>query len=149
MAEVKQHIIVTIDSLRAFDRPFSSTEPAGKIVETIKKGYVKNIDQTVTKGDYVWGSWISSSDNKRYYTTLHTKDNKRKFVEIRNGHIPHGGKTITEYEKNPNNIVVGNIFKLKENATFKDVNFKVTEVEGDDITVTVESFVVDKDNIDK
>ena len=149
MAEVKQHIIVTIDSLRAFDKPFSSTETVGAIVETIKKGYVKNIDQIVTKGDYVWGSWINSSNKKRYYTTLHTKDNRRKFVEIRNGHIPHGGKTITEYEKNPNNIVVGNTFKLKEGATFKDVNFKVTEVDGDNITVTVESFVVDKDSIDR
>ena len=145
MAEVKQHIIVKIDSLRAFDQPSGS----GAIVETIKKGYVKNIDQTVTKGDYVWGSWISSSNNKRYYTTLYTTDKKRHFVEIRNGHIPHGGQTITEYEKNPNNIVVGNIFKLKENTTFKDVNFKVTEVDGDDITVTVESFVVDKANIDR
>ena len=149
MTEVKQHIIVTIDSLRAFDKPFSSTETVGAIVETIKKGYVKNIDQIVTKGDYVWGSWINSSNKKRYYTTLHTKDNRRKFVEIRNGHIPHGGKTITEYEKNPNNIVVGNTFKLKEGATFKDVNFKVTEVDGDNITVTVESFVVDKDSIDR
>lgn len=149
MVEVKKHIIVTIDSLRAFDKPFNKQEGASKIVETIKRGYVKNIDQTVVHGDYLWGSWINSSTGKRYYTTLETKDGKSKFVETRNGHIPHGGKTITEYEKNPNNIVVGNTFKLKDGATFKDVNFKVTEVDGDNITVTVESFVVDKDSIDR
>ena len=91
--EVSQHIVVTIDSLRAFDEPNGS----GKLVETITKDLVKNIDMTVESDGYLWGGWISSADGKRRYTTLQTLDGKRKFVDIKDGTIGHGGKTYTEY----------------------------------------------------
>lgn len=93
--EVSQHIVVTIDSLRAFNEPNGS----GKLVETITKDLVKNIDMTVESDGYLWGGWISSADGKRRYTTLQTSDGKRKFVDIKQGTIGHGGKTYTEYLK--------------------------------------------------
>ena len=91
--KVSQHFVVTIDNLRAFQEPTATS----KLVENIKKDYVKNIDVTVESEGYLWGGWISSSDGKRRYTTLQTLDGKRKFVDLKDGTISHGGKTYTEY----------------------------------------------------
>lgn len=91
--KVSQHFVVTIDNLRAFQEPTATS----KLVENIKKGYVKNIDVTVESEGYLWGGWISSADGKRGYTTLQTLDGKRKFVDLKDGTISHGGKTYTEY----------------------------------------------------
>lgn len=93
--EVSQHIVVTVDNLRAFNQPSGS----GAIVENIKKDFVKNIDMTIEAEGYLWGGWISSADGKRRYTTLQTSDGKRKFVDIKQGTIGHGGKTYTDYLK--------------------------------------------------
>lgn len=93
--KVNQHIVVTIDNLRAFNQPSSS----GSIMENIKKDYVKNIDMTIEAEGYIWGGWISSADGKRRYTTLQTSDGKRKFVDVKEGTIGHGGKTYTEWVK--------------------------------------------------
>lgn len=95
VSKVNQHIVVTIENLRAFNQPSSS----GSIVESIKKDYVKNIDMTIEAEGYIWGGWISSADGKRRYTTLQTADGKRKFVDIKDGTIGHGGKTYTEWLK--------------------------------------------------
>lgn len=94
-SKVNQHFVVTIDNLRAFNQPSSS----GSIVENIKKDYVKNIDMTIEAEGYIWGGWISSADGKRRYTTLQTSDGKRKFVDVKEGTIGHGGKTYTEWVK--------------------------------------------------
>ena len=91
--KVSQHFVVTIDNLRAFQQPTATS----KLVENIKKDYVKNIDVTVESEGYLWGGWISSADGKRRYTTLQTLDGKRKFVDLKDGTISHGGKTYTEY----------------------------------------------------
>ena len=91
--KVSQHFVVTIDSLRAFQEPTATS----KLVENIKKDYVKNIDVTVESEGYLWGGWISSADGKRRYTTLQTLDGKRKFVDLKDGTISHGGKTYAEY----------------------------------------------------
>lgn len=91
--KVSQHFVVTIDNLRAFQEPTATS----KLVENIKKDYVKNIDVTVESEGYLWGGWISSADGKRRYTTLQTLDGKRKFVDLKDGTISHGGKTYTEY----------------------------------------------------
>ena len=91
--KVSQHFVVTIDNLRAFQEPTATS----KLVENIKKDYVKNIDVTVESEGYLWGGWISSADSKRRYTTLQTLDGKRKFVDLKDGTISHGGKTYTEY----------------------------------------------------
>lgn len=93
--KVNQHIVVTIENLRAFNQPSSSAT----IVENIKKDYVKNIDMTIEAEGYIWGGWISSADGKRRYTTLQTSDGKRKFADIKDGTIGHGGKTYTEWLK--------------------------------------------------
>ncbi|WP_373815558.1 glucosaminidase domain-containing protein [Jeotgalibaca porci] len=94
-SKVNQHFVVTIDNLRAFNQPSSSAT----IVENIKKDYVKNIDMTIEAEGYIWGGWISSADGKRRYTTLQTSDGKRKFADIKDGTIGHGGKTYTEWLK--------------------------------------------------
>lgn len=94
-SKVNQHFVVTIDNLRAFDQPSSSSS----IVENIKKDYVKNIDMTLESEGYIWGGWISSVDGKRRYTTLQTADGKRKFADIKQGTIGHGGKTYAEWLK--------------------------------------------------
>ena len=91
--KVSQHFVVTIDNLRAFQEPTATS----KLVENIKKDYVKNIDVTIEAEGYLWGGWISSADGKRRYTTLQTLDGKRKFVDLKAGTISHGGKTYTEY----------------------------------------------------
>ena len=91
--KVSQHFVVTVDNLRAFQEPTATS----KLVENIKKDYVKNIDVTVESEGYLWGGWISSADGKRRYTTLQTLDGKRKFVDLKDGTISHGGKTYTEY----------------------------------------------------
>ena len=91
--KVSQHFVVTVDNLRAFQQPTATS----KLVENIKKDYVKNIDVTVESEGYLWGGWISSADGKRRYTTLQTLDGKRKFVDLKDGTISHGGKTYTEY----------------------------------------------------
>lgn len=91
--KVSKHFVVTIDNLRAFQEPTATS----KLVENIKKDYVKNIDVTVESEGYLWGGWISSADGKRRYTTLQTLDGKRKFVDLKDGTISHGGKTYTEY----------------------------------------------------
>ena len=91
--KVSQHFVVTVDNLRAFQQPTAIS----KLVENIKKDYVKNIDVTVESEGYLWGGWISSADGKRRYTTLQTLDGKRKFVDLKDGTISHGGKTYTEY----------------------------------------------------
>lgn len=91
--KVSQHFIVTVGNLRAFQEPTATS----KLVENIKKDYVKNIDVTVESEGYLWGGWISSADGKRRYTTLQTLDGKRKFVDLKDGTISHGGKTYTEY----------------------------------------------------
>lgn len=91
--KVSQHFVVTIDNLRAFQEPTATS----KLVENIKKDYVKNIDVTIEAEGYLWGGWISSADDKRRYTTLQTLDGKRKFVDLKDGTISHGGKTYTEY----------------------------------------------------
>lgn len=91
--KVSQHFVVTVDNLRAFQEPIATS----KLVENIKKDYVKNIDVTVESEGYLWGGWISSADDKRRYTTLQTLDGKRKFVDLKDGTISHGGKTYTEY----------------------------------------------------
>lgn len=91
--KVSQHFVVTIDNLRAFAEPHATTQA----VENIKKDLVKNIDMTIESEGYLWGGWISSADGKRRYTTLQTLDGKRKFVDLKDGTIPHGGKTYTEY----------------------------------------------------
>lgn len=93
--EVSQHIIVTIDNLRAFNQPSGS----GTIMENVGKDFVKNIDTVVESEGYLWGGWISSADGKRRWTTLQTADGKRKFADIKAGTIGHGGKTYTEYLK--------------------------------------------------
>lgn len=93
--KVAQHFVVTIDSLRAFN----AATAKGKIVETITKDLVKNIDITVESEGYLWGGWISSVDNKRRWTTLKTLDSKKSFVDIKDSTIPHGGKTYTEFLK--------------------------------------------------
>lgn len=97
--EVAQHFVVTIDSLRAFQEPTATS----KLVENIKKDYVKNIDVTVESEGYLWGGWISSADGKRRYTTLKDLRDGRTFVELKEGTIPHGGKTYTEYLETQNN----------------------------------------------
>ena len=91
--KVSQHFVVTIDNLRAFQQPTATS----KLVENIKKDYVKNIDVTIEATGYLWGGWISSADGKRRWTTLETLDGKRKFVDLKDGTISHGGKTYTEY----------------------------------------------------
>ena len=91
--KVSQHLVVTIDNLRAFQEPTATS----KLVENIKIDYVKNIDVTIEAEGYLWGGWISSADGKRRYTTLQTLDGKRKFVDLKDGTISHGGKTYTEY----------------------------------------------------
>ena len=91
--KVSKHFVVTIDNLRAFQEPTATS----KLVENIKKDYVKNIDVTIEAEGYLWGGWISSADGKRRYTTLQTLDGKRKFVDLKAGTISHGGKTYTEY----------------------------------------------------
>ena len=91
--KVSQHFVVTIDNLRAFQEPTATS----KLVENIKKDYVKNIDVTIEAEGYLWGGWISSADGKRRYTTLQTLDGKRKFVDLKASTISHGGKTYTEY----------------------------------------------------
>ena len=91
--KVSQHFVVTVDNLRAFQQPTATS----KLVENIKKDYVKNVDVTVESEGYLWGGWISSADGKRRYTTLKTLDGKRKFVDLKDGTISHGGKTYTEY----------------------------------------------------
>lgn len=91
--KVSKHFVVTIDNLRAFQEPTATS----KLVENIKEDYVKNIDVTVESEGYLWGGWISSADGKRRYTTIQTLDGKRKFVDIKDGTISHGGKTYTEY----------------------------------------------------
>ena len=91
--KVSKHFVVTIDNLRAFQEPTATS----KLVENIKKDYVKNIDVTIESEGYLWGGWISSADGKRRYTTLQTLDGKRKFVDLKDGTISHGGKTYTEY----------------------------------------------------
>ena len=91
--KVSQHFVVTVDNLRAFQQPTATS----KLVENIKKDYVKNIDVTVESEGYLWGGWTSSADGKRRYTTLQTLDGKRKFVDLKDGTISHGGKTYTEY----------------------------------------------------
>lgn len=91
--KVSQHFVVSVDNLRAFQEPTATS----KLVENIKKDYVKNIDVTVESEGYLWGGWISSADGKRRYTTLQTLDGKRKFVDLKDGTISHGGKTYTEY----------------------------------------------------
>ncbi|MBG9977215.1 CHAP domain-containing protein [Ruoffia tabacinasalis] len=91
--KVSKHFVVTIDNLRAFQEPTATS----KLVENIKRDYVKNIDVTVESEGYLWGGWISSADGKRRYTTLQTLDGKRKFVDLKDGTISHGGETYTEY----------------------------------------------------
>ncbi|MBG9983355.1 CHAP domain-containing protein [Aerococcaceae bacterium DSM 111022] len=91
--KVSQHFVVTIDNLRAFQEPTATS----KLVENIKKDYVKNIDVTIEAEGYLWGGWISSADGKRRYTTLKTLDGKRKFVDLKDETISHGGKIYTEY----------------------------------------------------
>lgn len=91
--KVSQHFVVTVDNLRAFQYPTATSN----LVENIKKDYVKNIDVMVESEGYLWGGWISSADGKRRYTTLETLDGKRKFVDLKDGTISHGGKTYTEY----------------------------------------------------
>lgn len=121
--KVSQHIVVTIDSLRAFDAATSK----GKLVENITKDLVKNIDVTVEAEGYLWGGWISSADGKRRWTTLQTADGKRKFASIKQGTIGHGGKTYTEYldtqkvvEVKPTQPVGGDEPKLADNEVLLD-----------------------------
>ena len=121
--KVSQHLVVTVESLRAFDKPSS----AGKMVETIKKDLVKNIDLTTEAEGYLWGGWISSADGKRRWTTLETLDGKRKFVDIKAGTIGHGGKTYTEYldtqkvvEVKPTQPAGGDEPKLADNEVLLD-----------------------------
>ena len=119
--KVSQHFVVTIDNLRAFQEPTATS----KLVENIKKDYVKNIDVTVESEDYLWGGWISSADGKRRYTTLQTLDGKRKFVDLKDGTISHGGKTYTEYlalqdKVSDDQPVGGDVPKLADNEVLLD-----------------------------
>lgn len=98
--KVSQHFVVTIDNLRAFQEPTATS----KLVENIKRDYVKNIDVTIEAEGYLWGGWISSADGKRRWTTLETLDGERNFVDIKDSTISHGGKTYTEYLKLQENV---------------------------------------------
>lgn len=126
--KVSQHFVVTIDNLRAFQEPTATS----KLVENIKKYYVKNIDVTVESEGYLWGGWISSADGKRRYTTLQTLDGNRKFVDVKDGTISHGGKTYTEYlalqdkvsDKQP---VGGDTPKLADNEVLLDGKVYIIE----------------------
>lgn len=142
--KVEQHIIVKIPELRAFEQP----NAIGKIVETIKKDYVKNIDQTTEYGGYLWGGWISSVDNKRRWTTIKKLDNSRVLTEIREGMIGHGGKTIQEYEKNQIGVKLGDVVSLKKDVKVTDFRYKVIGVANDKVELIVHSIRVDTNDVE-
>ena len=88
---IKKHIVCTIDELRVFNKPSGSAT----IVDTIKKGQIKNIDRVERDGQYLWASYISYAGDRRY-TTVETADGSRKFAELKDGFIDHNAKPVDE-----------------------------------------------------
>lgn len=142
--KVNQHFIVKIPELRCFAQPNAN----GKIVETIKQNYVKNIDQTTENGGYVWGGWISSVDNKRRWTTIKSLDSNRVLTEIREGTIGHGGKTIQEYESSlAGGLKLGDIVTLKKDVQPVDFTYKVIGIKEGKAELIVHSIRVDTNDL--
>lgn len=111
---IKRHFEVEIDSLRVFSQPKGDTP---YIVDTLKRGEIKNIDQSIYTNGYKWVSYVRYNGD-RVYTTWQTIDGKRQFGELRDGLVDLNGKTVTDKKDEIIEKVDkdhGPYYKLKEN----------------------------------
>lgn len=115
--QVKKHLVTTIDDLRVFKTERADTN---NVYETLKKGHVRNISQLVDDGTYLWAGYDPNPNGVVRWTTVQTSDGKRKFAELRDGHIDHKGLTIDQLELANKQPVGGDKVKLKDNEILID-----------------------------
>ena len=115
--QVKKHLIVSVDNLRVFK---SERVDTNNIYETLKKGHVRNIAQLVDDGTYLWAGYDPNPNGVVRWTTVQTSDGKRKFAELKDGHLDHKGLTIDQLELADKQPVGGGKVKLKDNEILID-----------------------------
>lgn len=115
--QVKKHLIVAVDNLRVFK---TERVDSNNIYETLKKGHVRNISQLVDDGTYLWAGYDPNPNGVVRWTTVQTSDGKRKFAELKDGHLDHKGLKIDQLELANKQPVGGDKVKLKDNEILID-----------------------------
>lgn len=115
--QVKKHLVASIDDLRVFK---TERADADNVYEMLKKGHVRNVSQLVDDGTYLWAGYDPNPNGVVRWTTVQASDGKRKFAELKDGHLDHKGLTIDQLELADKQPVGGDKVKLKDNEILID-----------------------------